>query len=186
MPHQDTRPKCDVWYCGRPRRSLQWCATHYGRFMRTGDPATPSFRDPLHVRFWRKVSVGNSLQCWLWEGELSGKGYGRLMHEQKHVSAHRMAYELLVGPIPGGMQLDHLCKNPSCVNPSHLEPVTARENVLRSDGVAAKNARKTHCKRGHEFTPQNTIRPKANPQWRACRACQRIHDANSRRRRSAK
>ena len=87
------------------------------------------------------------------------------------VISHRFAYEYFVGPIPDGMQIHHLCGNTSCCNPLHLTPVTPRENVMLSNGVTAQNARKTHCKRGHEFTPEN-IRWMKN--GRACRECERL------------
>ncbi|MDP9224875.1 MAG: HNH endonuclease [Actinomycetota bacterium] len=83
--------------------------------------------------------------------------------------AHRVAYELLVGPIPEGLTLDHLCRNTSCVNPQHLEPVTVRENVLRGMGWGAKNKRKTHCHRGHPFDAKNTLRIPGGT--RKCRTC---------------
>jgi hypothetical protein len=99
-------------------------------------------------------------------------------------AAHRVAYEMLVGTIPKGLDLDHICHNGSgcgggescphrrCVNPDHLEPVTHRENMLRGETVAAMHARKTHCIHGHEFTPENT-RIKRDGS-RNCRACDRV------------
>lgn len=108
--------------------------------------------------------------CWEWSGAKT-KGYGHLSHRGRQVYAHRLVYELLVGPIPAGLEIDHLCRNPPCVNPSHLEPVTHRENLLRGVGIVAACARKTHCLRGHEFTADNTIRRKNGK--RSCWKCRR-------------
>lgn len=86
--------------------------------------------------------------------------------------AHRVAYEQARGPIPEGLELDHLCRNRACVNPDHLEPVTHRENLLRADTFAARHAAQTHCVNGHEFTPDNTYirtRPEGGRECRACR-----------------
>lgn len=114
--------------------------------------------------------------CWLWLGSYcKKKGYGRVTvsssGEEWSTSSHRLAYHVLVGPVPDGLQLDHLCRNTACCNPDHLEPVTGRVNVLRSQGVAAQNFRKTHCPKGHEYTPDN-IRP-SQKAGRSCRACER-------------
>ncbi len=87
-------------------------------------------------------------------------------------------YEQLVGPIPPGLHLDHLCRNTSCVNPDHLEPVTVAENVLRGVGITAQNAQRTHCRRGHKFTAQNTYRHGGKRHCRICRM-QRQRDARS-------
>lgn len=81
--------------------------------------------------------------CWVWTGSISTTGYGRY----KNYQAHRVTYELWVGPIPEGLQIDHLCRNTRCVNPEHLEPVTPAVNVQR--GWDAN--RRTHCKRGHDL-----------------------------------
>lgn len=84
--------------------------------------------------------------------------------------AHRLAYEWAVGPIPPGAQIDHLCREPRCINPDHLEAVTQRENIVRGESPSAVNARKTHCLHGHEFTPENTYR-RPDDGNRQCRAC---------------
>lgn len=109
--------------------------------------------------------------CWWWTGHLNRDGYGRVWHSGKARNAHRVVFSALRGE-PSAENLDHLCRNRSCVNPAHLEPVTQRENKLRGIGIGAKNAQKTECKRGHPFTTENTrIRPNGA---RACRECHRM------------
>jgi hypothetical protein len=100
-----------------------------------------------------------------------GKQHGVHRKGGKNVLAHRLSYETFVGPIPIDKQLDHLCRNRLCVNPCHLEPVTQRENILRGEGVPAQNARKTHCKNGHELSPENVINPRKNRTERLCIIC---------------
>lgn len=120
----------------------------------------------------RHVSPEPNTGCWLWTASLGPKGYGRAFvgHRQRR-PAHVVAWELLRGPVPDGRQLDHLCRVRSCVNPDHLEPVTNRENVLRGQGPSAQNARKTHCKRGHELNEANAYSGRG---YRECRACQAL------------
>jgi hypothetical protein len=98
-------------------------------------------------------------------------GYGQFRTGAKWGLAHRFAYELLVGPIPAGRVLDHLCGVPACVNPAHLEAVTQRMNVLRSSNIAAERARKTHCSKGHPFDLLNTY--VTSKGWRQCLECRR-------------
>jgi HNH endonuclease len=114
--------------------------------------------------------------CWLWLGGRDKDGYGKMTvpaepgdwRQVRYVRAHRRAYELWRGAIPEGLELDHFfCEQPACVNPEHVRPVTTRENVYRSNGVAAANLAKRQCLRGHEF----------DYEWngtRQCRECQRI------------
>lgn len=111
---------------------------------------------PAAERFHDLYEPEPNTGCWLWVGTTREDGYGRISVKGRHVSAHRFAYELLVGPIPAGLQIDHLCRQRSCVNPRHLEPVTAHENTLRGETVNAKNTAKTVCKNGHPFTEDNT------------------------------
>lgn len=109
--------------------------------------------------------------CLVWTGCTNSKGYGSIWTRDGMKLAHRIAYELAVGPIPDGLVIDHLCRNRRCVHVPHLEVVTRGENTLRSPiNFAAINARKTHCIRGHEFTAANT---QISGGTRHCRACQK-------------
>ena len=108
--------------------------------------------------------------CWLWHGTKNNMGYGKLTRGRRGeglVYAHRLAYELFVGPIPEGLTIDHLCRTPACVNPQHLEPTTMRENHLR--GI--HNGGKTHCPQRHIYDERNTYY--ASNGDRHCRACGR-------------
>ncbi len=104
-------------------------------------------------RFWLKVIKGDG--CWLWIGPRSPLGYGVAKIRGKNVGAHRVAYALCIGPIPVDRVLDHICRNPACVNPAHLEPVTNRVNILRGTSLSARHATKTHCKHGHPLDGPN-------------------------------
>ena len=115
----------------------------------TDDELVRELREKDIDRFWSKVSKSDG--CWTWLGGLDGKGYGYFRLGSRMVGSYRLAYELLIDPVPDGLVLDHLCRNRKCVNPWHLEPVTNRENVLRGSGITAMQARQTHCKRGHAY-----------------------------------
>lgn len=122
-------------------------------------------------RFWAKVSLPDpETGCMEWLASLRGSGYGQfVIRKPRIVQAHRFAYELLVGPIPEGLVIDHLCRNKACVRPDHLEPVTHRVNILRGVGPSAWHARKTHCPQGHEYNTENTHRRASGA--RDCRKC---------------
>ncbi|MFD0772635.1 HNH endonuclease signature motif containing protein [Streptomonospora algeriensis] len=137
--------------------------------------AWPALADELD-RFWRSVTIPPGPDaCWTWTGALDRGGYGKFFIAGREYIAHRLAYEIVLGPIPGGLCIDHLCRHRACVNPVHLEPVTQRENVLRGNSPAALHARATHCPEGHPFDETNTyLYPDGRRGCRTCRAEQRL------------
>jgi hypothetical protein len=136
----------------------------------------PRTLKPPEERFWPKVKKTKT--CWLWTGAKDGRGYGDFRlggRTSKHIKAHVFAYQQLVGPIPEGLTLDHLCRRPLCVRPDHLEPVTNRENTLRGTSPPAQHARKTHCPQGHPYDEVNTYRTSSG--HRGCRRCRAAQQA---------
>lgn len=138
-------------------------------------------RKTLEERFWEKVEKTDT--CWFWTGHTTANGYGTFWvgGEKRHVYAHHASMMLLCGVTDFAARLDrdeqwdHLCRVRHCVRPAHLDLVTARTNTLRGEAPSAMNALKTHCKRGHEFTPENTgdQRRGGKVVGRACRTCER-------------
>jgi hypothetical protein len=124
-----------------------------------------------------KISAGG---CWVWLGGKDRLGYGKLVFLGKRWQAHRLSYEVARGKIADGLELDHLCRNHSCINPAHLEPVSHRENMLRSATKVAENARKTHCKYGHPLTPDNLYVGKGS-RGRVCATCRRSYQPPAKR-----
>ena len=127
----------------------------------------------LGPRFWTKVEITPG-GCWEWTAALNSngpRGYGVFWHRGRLVVAHRVAYEMVYGPIPDGLQIDHLCRNRRCVKPSHLEVVTQRENILRGTAPSAIHARQSHCLRGHPLSGENLYLVPSG--GRRCRTCKR-------------
>jgi hypothetical protein len=130
---------------------------------------TPASSTP--DRFAAKYEVDPGSGCWLWTASRMPNGYAQFRYSPtKNGYGHRYAYELHIGPIPEGATLDHLCRVRHCVNPAHLEVVTQRENVMRGQGEAAKNAKKTHCKNGHPLSGDN-LYVSSDGRHRVCRTC---------------
>ena len=138
--------------------------TPYGRFISEIAPIG---------RIMRSVSF-DSTGCWTWNGYRNDKGYGHVKIDRRWLPVHRYCYEHAVGPIPTGLQIDHLCRNRACVRPTHMEAVTLVENIRRGlAGVRGgeRQRAKTHCPQGHLYNEQNTYVKKSS--YRACRTCHR-------------
>lgn len=164
---------CSVPECESFVRGHGLCNMHLLRWQRHGDVNHRRPRRPLEDRFWSKVVRGGEDECWLWSGAIrSGYGFVNEGGRGRSLPAHRVSYELLVGPIPEGLTIDHLCRVRNCVNPRHLEPVTLSENVKR------KPPAPPFCPQGHEFTAENTAR--STNGGRICRTCKRSRDRQRR------
>ncbi len=163
--------QCSVSWCERRVKARGRCRPH-DRQIQLGQPIGQITTDPIVLRLpWlRRVEKSG---CWLWLGVIRKDRYGKVVVSGRQCLAHRAVYQALVGPIPDGLTLDHLCRVRSCVNPAHLEPVTNRVNILRGESPAAKNARKTHCLRGHALSGDNLIRTSRG--GRSCRMCMNAH-----------
>ncbi|WP_411431134.1 HNH endonuclease [Mycolicibacterium conceptionense] len=177
---------CAVDNCPEKAFSKGLCNKHYLRSLKHGDPTKvlcAQDKRPAEDRWRGRYEVDIATGCWNWTGHLAN-GYGIISVRGIDCRAHRFVYEQLIGPIENGMTLDHLCHNRDllcpggdpcthrrCVNPDHMDPVPHVVNVMRGKAPAATNSRKTHCKYGHEFTPENTIIRKGG--HRGCRACGR-------------
>jgi hypothetical protein len=176
---------CAIDGCGKPVRGRGWCSMHYTRWHKHGDPNI-CLVDSGH---WRPKGITiverllaettkTESGCWLWQGTLNHQRYGVVSHDGRSHSVHRAGYSALVGEIPEGLTLDHLCRVRHCWNPAHLEPVTIRENLLRGDTLAAINSAKTHCVNGHRFSAENTYLRK-DRRGRECRTCRAAAVARS-------
>ncbi len=151
-----------------------------GPLRRTEDP---SISYQLLQRFWSKVDRSVSGGCWQWIAARDGQGYGAFSLGSRSDGtdriglAHRIAFEFKHGKIPVGLQIDHLCRNRSCVNPAHMETVTSRENVLRGQGVTSRHAKQTECVRGHPLDGSNLLLSARTREGRRCRECNRLRGA---------
>lgn len=170
--------KCSVEGCDVHQQSGGLCAAHRMRWLKKGDvqgdiPVKKLIMD-AEARFWSKVDKNGSGGCWLWTGKLASNGYAEFSHDRKRDRAHRYAYELLVGPIPEGLVIDHVwergCRHRHCVNPAHLEPVPNGENIRRGFAPAHIAHRSNTCKRGHSLKDA-WKNPKTG--WRQCLTCKR-------------
>jgi hypothetical protein len=129
-------------------------------------------QDPSE-RIKRGIEIDSNTGCWNWQGDKTSNGYGRVRINGRKILTHVLSYQLKHGPMPEGKELHHRCENRACCNPNHVEPVTRLEHCLSLSrrSPAFINARKTHCKRGHEFTAENTWLAKDGE--RGCRQCMR-------------
>jgi len=123
---------------------------------------------PASARLFSRLTIAPS-GCLLWTGAKTGNGYGHMSIGGRLYQVHRLMYEIFAGPIPNGLELDHLCKVRLCASPAHLEPVTHRVNVLRGDSPAALQILRTHCPYNHEYTAANTYVSRTGK--RQCRTC---------------
>lgn len=191
MPPESLR-LCSIADCGQPARTRGWCAKHYKRWWKTGDPLTIAPRRrrsrPIEesivegrmtlrtLKRWTSKLVFQADGCVTWDGCLNDSGYGMLGVHGKAQRAHRLAYAFFVGPLPDG-DLDHLCRNRACVRPDHLEAVSRGENTKRG----LNGDLKTRCAQGHHWAENRVRRPNGAYTCGECRrersACRRVRAA---------
>lgn len=173
------------------QRRLEWAspAVSRDRAHRFGDRAMDAtFRPETVARFWSKVNKDGPVhpqlgtKCWVWTACLSRYGYGIFRADGVQSRAHRVALRISGIDLVGELQVDHLCRNRACVNPSHLEQVTCRENLSRSPiAPSTISSARSHCQSGHEYTSENTYVYNNTRKCRTCgRAAQRAYAARRR------
>jgi hypothetical protein len=191
--------QCSIESCVNDAKCRGMCGKHYTRWFRHQDPTfTHNDMDlTFEERFWSKVNKNGPIseyapelgECWLWTKALDKNGYGVATiiptkdRVSKTIGAHRMAYILTYGAAPEEKDLDHLCRTRDCVRPTHLEPVTHRENILRGENFTAKQTRRTNCPNGHPYEGNNLIIDNGG---RKCRTCVQERDRLRRPRKSKK
>ncbi len=179
-------PACSIDGCPGPVKSLGWCGKHLSMWYRHGDPlGATRLHGPPEVRFWARVNKDGPIPdyaphlgpCWVFAFNMTKhQRYGKIyLTSTSWKSAHIYAYEQLIGPVPEGLELDHLCRNRACVRPEHLEPVPHRINIQRGEN---HHRNKTHCHRGHLLGEPNSIGE------RPCKPCraEQMRLANDRKR----
>jgi hypothetical protein len=125
------------------------------------------------TRLLAKVDTTDPQRCWIWQGAQSKEGYGHFRLYPFTEQAHRVAYWAFIGPIPDGLEIDHLCRQRACINWRHLEAVTKYQNMIRGEGLCARYARRVACKHGHPYTPESVYLYRGA---RLCRICMRARD----------
>lgn len=178
-------PAKKLWYANRKLKN-QERLRHIKELQRTKEQWHKEKLDRLFANTKMLTYIFSNIQistehfyrgepCWWWQGKLNADGYGSIMQKGIHYGIYRFIYQLFVEIIPPELHCDHLCRNPPCCNPLHIEPVTPGENMLRGISVQAKNAQKIHCKRGHPLSGSNLL---VRKDGRECRECKRMHARN--------
>jgi hypothetical protein len=159
-----------------PKSAKGLCAKHYRRLSIHGDPNIVKIKwyDNELDKIFAAIEIPEDYvdDCWIWIRKRHKFGYGKHYWKKHSTSAHRALFKILVDDRIDGLDIDHLCKNPPCVNPNHMEAVTSRENTLRGSSPPALNIVKTECLNGHKYTTENTKLNKRG--GRSCRECSRI------------
>lgn len=173
---------CFINDCERPHKARGYCLPHYKSLGINAIPHEGWATTPVRERLWAQVDRRGAGECWHWTGAVNDQGYGNIGLGRRHegkARVHRLSYELTIGAIPEGAQVDHTCHNNTdcpggpdclhrrCCNPAHLEAVTQQANIARGNAGKYQNA-KTHCPQGHEYTPENTFN---NNSGRGCKVC---------------
>lgn len=179
------KPYCSITGCSNEHYARGWCKRHYITWFDHGDAnhIRPYIHGPAEDRFNYNIDRDGPIKdpqlgkCWVWTKSTDKKGYARFRdNDGKTVAVHRWSYSHFVGPIPEGMVIDHLCFNPPCANPRHLEPVTNKVNLVERGrtNVAYLNSLKRACRSGHPLTPDNVYLEKAkHGSVRRCKSCRR-------------